>query len=212
MTHLRQALSTASRQIRNCGLASSSKSGPQSQIYRFKTTATNTNTNTKKLTSMEQYKNEKQAGKDRRTEQYNNKINRRAGLGSRQNPENKNHKKNEFRQWFDGMASKQAYLDREARRQGKQWKINVAAMVERLPIVTPDKHDWELDYFYLKAEMQRYDGVAFPKELGIPDPLDFKVLKMEELMGTYPNIHGFIDLIRENVGRLYHATSHMLTN
>jgi len=191
MTHLRQALSTAGRHIRSCGLASSSKSGPQSsQIYRFKTTTTNTNT--KKLTSMEQYKNEKQVAKDRRTEQYNNKINRREKLGNRQDPEKKNHKKNEFRQWFDGMASKQAYLDREARRQGKQWKINVAAMVERLPIVTPDKHDWELDYFYLKAELQRYDDIAFPKELGIPDPMDFKVLKQEELMGTYQNIHGSI--------------------
>ena len=42
--------------------------------------------------------------------------------------------------------------------------------------------------------MQRYDGVAFPKELGIPDPLDFKVLKMEELMGTYQNVYRFTAL------------------
>ena len=120
-----------------------------------------------------------------RTDQYNKKITRRAGLGTRQDQEKKNYKKNQFKIWFDNMASKQAYLDRQARRQGKQWKINVATMLERLPVVTPDKHQWELDYIYLKAELQRYDDIAYPKELGIPDPMDFEVHTQEELMGTY---------------------------
>jgi len=176
MTHLRQALSTASRYIR--------PGQNQCQIYRFKTTSNNTNT--KKLTSLDQYNKEKQTAKKMRTDQYNKKIARRAGLGTRQDQEKKNYKKNQFKIWFDNMASKQAYLDRQARRQGKQWKINVATMLERLPVVTPDKHQWELDYIYLKAELQRYDDIAYPKELGIPDPMDFEVHTQEELMEMLP--------------------------
>jgi len=105
-------------------------------------------------------------------------------MSSRQDASKKNHKKSQFREWFDGMASKQAYLDREAKRQGKQWKIKVAAMVERLPIVTPDKHPWEMDFLNLQAELSRYDGIAYPKELGFSDPIDHEVLSEEELLGT----------------------------
>jgi len=178
MTHVRQGLSTVNRHIRSSSIfTSSSKS--QSQTYRFKTSTA------KKLTSLDQYNKEKQAAKEIRTDLYNKKIARREGLGSRQDPEKRNYKKNQFKQWFDRMASKQAYLDRQARRQDLPWKINVAAMVERLPVVTPDKHQWELDYFYLKAELQRYDNIAYPKELGIPNPMDFTVHTQEELMGTY---------------------------
>jgi len=178
MTHVRQGLSTVNRHIRSSSIfTSSSKS--QSQTYRFKTSTA------KKLTSLDQYNKEKQAAKEIRTDLYNKKIARREGLGSRQDPEKRNYKKNQFKQWFDRMASKQAYLDRQARRQDLPWKINVAAMVERLPVVTPDKHQWELDYFYLKAELQRYDNIAYPKELGIPNPMDFTVHTQEELMGMY---------------------------
>lgn len=150
---------------------------------------------TQKLTSIEQYKAEKKAAKERRTALYNYKVTRKAGLRSRQDPEKKNYLKKQFRLWFDGMASKQAYLDREARRQGKEWNINVAAMVERLPIVTPDKHQWELDYLNLKAELQRYDMIPYPKELGLPDPINIKILSEEELMKLLPE--GFTPSPRE---------------
>eukprot|EP00557_Chaetoceros_sp_GSL56_P008606 CAMPEP_0176492762 /NCGR_PEP_ID=MMETSP0200_2-20121128/9185_1 /TAXON_ID=947934 /ORGANISM="Chaetoceros sp., Strain GSL56" /LENGTH=287 /DNA_ID=CAMNT_0017890373 /DNA_START=151 /DNA_END=1010 /DNA_ORIENTATION=- len=152
-------------------------------------------TNTQKLTSIEQYKAEKKAVKERRTELYNYKVARQAGLRTRQDPEKKNYKKTVFRTWFDAMAAKQAYLDREARRQGKEWNINVAAMVERLPVVTPDKHQWELDFLNLKAELQRYDMIAYPKELGLPDPMDIQILSEEELMKLLPE--GFTPAPRE---------------
>ena len=57
-------------------------------------------------------------------------------------------------------------------------------MVERLPVVTPDKYQWELDFLNLKAELQRYDMIPYPKELGLPDPMNIKILSDEELMST----------------------------
>lgn len=157
--------------------------------YRPKTTYT------EKLTSLQQYEAEKKAAKDRRTELYDKKVERKEGLKTRQNPEKKNFLKNQFRQWFDNMASKQAYLDREARRQGKEWKINVAAMVERLPIITPDREQWESDYMQLQSELSRYDDIAYPKELGFEDPIDRKIYTEEELLGTFIKIVTYILLM-----------------
>lgn len=167
-------------------------------ISRTKTTNANgnaKNTNGKKLTSLDQYSAEKEAAKQHRINLYNAKISRKEGLKTRQDQEKKNHKKKQFRTWFDAMASNQAYLDREARRQGKQWKIKVAAMVERLPVVTPDRPQWELDFLNLKAELGRYDGIAYPKELGFPDPIDDRVLSEQELMDLLPE--GFTPAPRE---------------
>lgn len=187
MKHMmRQAICNLNRRV--CGFAvpnfkptSQHLSSVQQMPCRSKTT------NSQKLTSIEQYKAEKKAAKERRTELYNYKVSRKAGLRSRQDPEKKNYKKKVFRTWFDGMASKQAYLDREARRQGKEWNINVAAIVERLPVVTPDRQQWELDFLNLKAELQKYDMIAYPKELGLPDPMDIEILSEEELMSKCLN-------------------------
>lgn len=201
MTHLhvhvhvpvRQAVSNISRHLRLSGIVPKTN-----QISRTKTTNANgnaKNTNGKKLTSLDQYSAEKEAAKQHRINLYNAKIIRKEGLKTRQDQEKKNHKKKQFRTWFDAMASNQAYLDREARRQGKQWKIKVAAMVERLPVVTPDRPQWELDFLNLKAELGRYDGIAYPKELGFPDPIDDRVLSEQELMGKYYVWYGMVGAI-----------------
>jgi len=199
MTHLhlhvpvRQAVSNISRHLRLSGIVPKTN-----QISRTKTTNANgnaKNTNGKKLTSLDQYSAEKEAAKQHRINLYNAKISRKEGLKTRQDQEKKNHKKKQFRTWFDAMASNQAYLDREARRQGKQWKIKVAAMVERLPVVTPDRPQWELDFLNLKAELGRYDGIAYPKELGFPDPIDDRVLSEQELMGKYYVWYGMVGAI-----------------
>jgi hypothetical protein len=184
MKHMmRQAICTLNRQV--CGFAVPNLKHTSQYFLSADLPCRSKTTSTQKLTSIEQYRAEKKAAKERRTELYNYKVTRKAGLRSRQDPEKKNHKKKVFRTWFDAMASKQAFLDREARRQGKEWNINVAAMVERLPVVTPDRHLWELDYLNLKAELQKYDMIAYPKELGLPDPMNIQVLSEEELMSKY---------------------------
>jgi len=179
MSHLRRAITNVSRNLRSSTI-----------IYRR-----TKSTNTKKLTSIDQYNNEKQAAKERRTNLYRSKINRRQSLPNRQDAARKNHKKQVFRSWYDALASKQAFLDREARRQNKKFKIRVAAMVERLPVVTPDREDWESEFWNLKAELARYDGINYPKELGFVDPLDRKVFSEEELLDMLPE--GFTPAPRE---------------
>ena len=61
-------------------------------------------------------------------------------------------------------------------------------MVERLPIITPDREQWESDYMQLQSELSRYDDIAYPKELGFEDPIDRKIYTEEELLGTFIKI------------------------
>lgn len=172
MTHLRQAILNISRQGYSCNI--------QNRLNQITRNAT---TSAKKLTSLDQYHAEKQALKQRRTELYKNRQTRKESLKGRQDNKKKNYLQKQFREYFDAMASKQAFLDREARRQGKKWNIKVATMVERLPVVTRDRPEWETDFLDLKAELAKYDRIAYPKELGFPDPMDMEVLTEEELFG-----------------------------
>lgn len=153
-------------------------------------------TSEKKPKSLSEFQAQKAAAKQYRTDLYNSKMERKARLPSRRDEKKKNYNKNLFRQWFDPLASRQAYYDRDARRQGLQWKIKVAAMVERLPVVTPDMPDWELDYLDLRAELDRYRK-QYPKELGLADPMDKKPVTLEELYASLPE--GFTPAPRETI-------------
>lgn len=156
------------------------------------TTTTRYYSNTKfhlvpsKLESLEQYYAEKKAAKQRRLEQYLKKQERQSKLATRRDETKKNYWKKQYRTWFDTYSSKQSYLDREARRKGMSWKIKVAAMIERLPVVTPDKPDWELDYLNLSAELSKYDSIKYPDELGMANPMDQEILTEEELYALLP--------------------------
>ena len=77
---------------------------------------------------------------------------------------------------------------RAAKREGKAWKIRVAVMVERLPVVTPDMEDWEREYKDLYDYLLTY-GKEYPEECGFmfaPDkPEDHIVPTDEELIGEF---------------------------
>lgn len=150
---------------------------------------------TKSKYTLDQYHEEKALAKKVRTERYLAKLERKSKLPSRRNLEKKNFNKNQFHKWFDDITSKQFYLDREARRRGLQWKIKVGLMLERLPVVTPDVPQWDEDYQMLKAELSRYDDIAYPKELGFPDPIDREILTRQELLSMLPE--GFTPAPRE---------------
>ncbi len=140
-------------------------------------------TSTVKFTSLDHYNAQKRAAKDRRAELYDVKVARAKKLKTRRDNNKKNYNKNLFRSWFDPMTSRQNFLDREARRQGMKWNIKVSAMIERLPIITPDKHDWEKDYMDLHAKLSKYDNIRYPKEFGFADPMEQEILSDEELYG-----------------------------
>jgi len=56
-------------------------------------------------------------------------------------------------------------MDRKARQAGLPWKVRVCAVVERLPVILPDREEWETNYEELSAYLQQF-GREYPKELG----------------------------------------------
>lgn len=100
-----------------------------------------------------------------------------------------NMKKDAFRSWWDTHRAHEERLDRKARQAGLQWKVQVAAIVERLPVVLPDKEDYERDFEQLQAYIQAHSGKEYPKEFvggtttgsGDDRPV---ALTDEELIGT----------------------------
>jgi len=128
---------------------------------------------------------EKDAAKRRRTEFYKSSVARRASLPDRRDLRKRDFSKRQFREWFDPISRRHEFLEREARRSGLPLRIRVVATLERLPIVTPDIPKWEKEYYALRAELDRYRA-CYPKELGMGDPMDEKVLSEEELYALLP--------------------------
>ena len=121
--------------------------------------------------------------KQRRTELYQAKLQRRARLPTRRDPKIKNYNKVQFQSWYQPFVQQQNYLSRQAKREQKLWNIQVAALIERLPVVTPDVEDWEEKFENLQAELDRYRTKVYPKELNLGDPMDDEVLTREQLLG-----------------------------
>lgn len=92
--------------------------------------------------------------------------------------------KGEFKQWWEKRRLSEITLDRKARQAGKDWKIQVAVVLERLPMVLPDKEDWEKDYDELYAYLAQF-GKEYPKEFAPTNPPVKVAITDEELMGTY---------------------------
>ena len=57
-------------------------------------------------------------------------------------------------------------MNRKARQAGMDWKIQVAVIVERLPVVTPDVEEWEQQYLDLRAYLDQFTW-EYPEELGM---------------------------------------------
>ena len=93
------------------------------------------------------YQENKDLLKDRRTEIYHQRLERQLARKTRRKHSPKNVKKKEFESWFLKRREYQEIQDKLARRAGKEWKIKVACVVERLPVVTPDKEKWMTDKF-----------------------------------------------------------------
>ena len=54
--------------------------------------------------------------------------------------------------------------DRRAKKLGLEWKIQVAVVLERLPVVLADKADWERDYDNLRTYLDQF-GRDYPEAL-----------------------------------------------
>eukprot|EP00956_Cyclotella_meneghiniana_P015182 scaffold23035_cov73-Cyclotella_meneghiniana.AAC.8 len=132
------------------------------------------------------YQERKAAAKKIRTERFQAKQERLERLKTRRDNSPKDVKKTLFRSWYDNELKYHAYLVQQAKKEGKPWKIRVAAMVERLPVVTPDMPDWEEDYEMLRAYLDTY-GRELPDAFMPPDkPEDHIVPTDEELLAGLP--------------------------
>lgn len=134
------------------------------------------------------YQERKAAEKQHRRETYEKKQARLERLKTRRDNSPKDVKKTAFRSWWDKELMYHNKLQRLAKKEGKPWRIRVAAMVERLPVVTPDVEEWEQDYIDLRDFLMTY-GKEYPAETGFmfaPDkPEDHVVESDEELIGKF---------------------------
>jgi ADP-ribose pyrophosphatase YjhB (NUDIX family) len=130
------------------------------------------------------YAEKKQAEKQKRTERYNQKVARLERLKTRRDGKPLDLLKNKFREWFDKKRIYQEIQDRKARQENMEWDIQVAAIVERLPVVTPDKPQWEQDYIDLRTYLDQF-GKEYPPELGMPESDDFAMTE-EDLLAALP--------------------------
>lgn len=120
--------------------------------------------------------------KQRRTELWEYSQKRLENLKTRRNDRPVDVKKTAFREWFDKRRMYQEILDRKARQAKLNWTIRAAAVLERLPVVTRDKPQWEIDYLNLKAYLGQF-GKDYPVELGFNQTPNNLVMTDEELLG-----------------------------
>mmetsp|Transcript_5508 Transcript_5508/g.11973 ORF Transcript_5508/g.11973 Transcript_5508/m.11973 type:complete len:385 (+) Transcript_5508:171-1325(+) len=135
------------------------------------------------------YKERKDAAKQKRREAWQKKHDRIDRLATRRDHSPKDVLKTQFRSWWDKEVMYHDVLRRAAKKENKPWRIRVAVMVERLPVVTPDMEDWERDYIDLRDYIWTY-GKEYPEETGFmyaPDkPEDHIVPTDEELLAGLP--------------------------
>mgnify|MGYP003319298804 CR=1 FL=1 len=75
-------------------------------------------------------------------------------------------------------------MDRKARQAGMDWTLKVATIVERLPVVMPDKEAFETEFEDLQAYLKAHSGKAYPKEfMGTDKGVRPEAYTDEDLMG-----------------------------
>jgi len=133
------------------------------------------------LSSSLPYKEEKLAAKEKRRQQWQNRQEKPAReKARRQGRENRGIMKKEFREWHDKRRVYHEILDKVARRSGLEWKIQIAAVLERLPAQLPEPPQWEKDYQELDEYLEQFRGWDFPPELNIPEEEGMKAKEDEE--------------------------------
>ena len=159
------------------------------------------------------YKARKAAAKQQRRETWERHQARLAHLRTRRDASPKDVKKKLFRSWFDKEVTYHHTLCRVAKREKRPWRIRVAAMVERLPVVTPDVEPWEREYSDLRDYLDTY-GREYPEETGFmyaPDkPEDHIVLTDEELLGELNEDNYQIQRSDAAAAHLVRGTAHQL--
>ena len=110
------------------------------------------------------YFERKQQAKEDRVAAFEEKLDRLEKRKNRRVGKPKDILKNQFRPWWNQRKSYEEMMHRRARQQGLDWKIEVAVILERIPIVLPDKDGWEKEFEELDAYLSQF-GKELPREL-----------------------------------------------
>ena len=132
----------------------------------------------------EQYYQKKQALKDIRTQRFAERQAHKEKVKRRRDGRPKNTRKKAFNAWFMAKKRIEEISDRRAKKLGLDWKIQVAVVLERLPVVLPDKADWERDYDNLRTYLDQF-GRDYPEALmGKMEIEEIEDLTDEAILGT----------------------------
>lgn len=126
---------------------------------------------------------EKLAKKKKRTELYEASQARMQKLQTRREGKDVGGRKKKFREWYDKRRIYLEIMDRKARQANMEWTIQAAAVLERLPVVTPDKPQWEIDYYNLLSYLQQF-GKEYPQEIGFSPGKGPILMTDEEILGA----------------------------
>ena len=166
----------------------SSNQYTNNSITRSFAAAAASNKKAKKDTSTQSYQERKDLAKEKRRQTYNTKQLRLQNLKTRRSNSQKDVLKTKFRNWYDNELQYHNKLIRSAKKENKPWRIRVAVMVERIPVVTPDMEEWERNYIDLRDYIWTY-GKEYPEETGFMYAMDSEedhiVPSDEELIGKF---------------------------
>jgi hypothetical protein len=109
------------------------------------------------------YFERKEKAKETRTQDYVTKLERIEQRKIRREGKPMDVLRSEFRPWWEKRKAYEEMMERFARKAGLDWKIEVAVILERIPVVFPDKEDWETEYEELYAYLAQF-GKEYPKE------------------------------------------------
>lgn len=139
------------------------------------------------------YFERKQASKQERIKTYEDRLQKNEERKHRRDSAPKDVRKLDFTNWWDQRRIYEESLDRKARQSGKGWKIEVAVVMERVPVVMGDIPQWEKDFDELQAYLRQF-GKVYPKEL-VPERTAPTIVSDEELLAQLPS--GFRPAPRE---------------
>lgn len=131
----------------------------------------------------ETYYAQKKALKELRTQQYKERLARKDVVQRRRDGRPKKTRKKQFESWFNSKRRMESIANSHAKKIGLDWKIHVAVVLERLPVVLPDKPQWEADYDNLRAYLDQF-GKDYPEALlGSMEIESLEDLSDEALLG-----------------------------
>jgi len=132
------------------------------------------------------YWERKKAKKEQRRVQYHAQKERQARLATRRAGRNRGVMKRAFRTWFIRKKVDDEYHHRKAKQAGLDWRYQIAAIVQRINVVQPDKYEWEKEYEQLQAQLGVW-GKVYPEEFAGKQKIeDHKILTDEELIALLP--------------------------